>query len=200
MAENENNEPLFFYAVKCVPNGQLTRGILRSIINTEASRQILSQRRYDSKTYLTPDFGKTVYSSCKKKHAEDNLIKSNTWPSEFWINNSPCMTKCAKNLMEKYKEHNKDRPTIYIAHLYVGENTASARVKAINCLAAMVKDGFTILPWDWAAFQDELKGAQGCRNDITTALADDRFKDKANELSEIIVQINNRSKDNPVCS
>ena len=115
-----------------------------------------------------------TYTNDYEYHAEGRFIKENfdlnDVGKELWINNSPC-PRCALNLIHAYQGY--DKPVIAIAHFYVG---GYGEELALHCLARMVANGFSLIPFNWIKYRNQLN--YECRKDINRALINKIFLKK----------------------
>ena len=103
-------------------------------------------------------------------HAEDAMYNAlrNNLPHEFWLTKTPC-PQCARNLIARYA--NKKKPVIRVTHFYsIPPNGASQKEKSIQCMAKMIKNGFTFLLWDWNKFNKSFLVAPWCTKIVSDAI------------------------------
>ena len=86
-----------------------------------------------------------------RNHAEDNMAAQCGLPTEFYLTSAPC-PDCVMMLYNRY--YNRQKPTIHTARPYRGKDKTGRGNKILNleCLAMLVKAGFTIVPWNWSNF------------------------------------------------
>ena len=142
---------------------------------------VFTRKTNNRATYLyvpakqTGKLGRELYSKSNgdnsgENHAEDFMYKnlSPNLPQEFWLTNSPC-PQCARNFMERYAKSVK-KPTIYITHFYSRPPSGSQQEEeAIECLAKMMYNGFTLLLWDWTEFSKDFLVTDECKKVVSDA-------------------------------
>ena len=139
----------------------------------------------------------------KGQHAELNMLEKCGTTKEFYITRSPC-SKCSMELYNKYKGQT-EKPTIYIARQ--AGKTNQEKEDFIKCNAMLVKDGFTLVPWDMSDF-DKYLTDQSCENVITglkssnivgkpgkTTKCEDLFKKRFKETKVFVDIVKNRAAD-----
>ena len=105
-----------------------------------------------------------------ENHAEDFMYKtlSHNLPQEIWLTNSPC-TQCARNFIVRYAK-SKQKPTIYVAHFYSSPPRGPRQQEeAIECLAKMMYNGFTVILWDWIKFSKDFLVTADCKKVVSDA-------------------------------
>lgn len=165
--------------------GSLTESSLKRILNTGLSEgeRMFGVKHNTQDTYLTFDFGKTVYKQLNKDtHAEDRMLsdqrsKELIYENGIWLNNSPC-PRCAKTIMRAYSD-SEQKPTIYVQSVYIQQGLDST-LDSLMCLGRMLKEGFNIVPWDWRKFKNNLgvNPSSSCVQYIDEAVNNQGFKSK----------------------
>ena len=113
-----------------------------------------------------------------RDHAEDAMYDSlrNNLPQEFWLTKTPC-PGCARNFITRYANLKK-KPVIRATHFYSRDPSgATEKEESIQCMAKMIKNGFTFLLWDWNKFNKDFLVAPWC-----TRIVSDAVKNYAKEL------------------
>ena len=154
----------------------LTDDILKAMTN------VFTHESKNQKTYLyvpAKEAGNTghelIFSSTGSNsgydHAEDNMYNAlnPNLPQEFWLTKTPC-PGCARNLITRYSTSNK-KPVIRSVHFYsIPPNGESQKEKSIECMALMIKKGFTFLLWDWNKFSKDFLPAPWCKGIVSNAV------------------------------
>ena len=96
---------------------------------------------------------------------------------------------CSKDLVTAYQGI-PTPPEIYAAHFYVG--TGYTKEQALMCLAYMVNNptaNFTLRAFDWNKYSGLLQN-NVCQQDINTAMQNQGFVDKVNQMDQTINVVN----------
>lgn len=127
-----------------------------------------------------------VFISDSGGHAEDYMIsKISTPPIEFWITNTPCPC-CARKLMAWYSN------SILKAEIHATRFFADApgrpqeKNAAIDCLAKMMAQGFTIVSWDWLEFHESFIRNAECSDVLKKAAENEKMFKKLSIQYEIL--------------
>ena len=144
-----------------------------------------------------------VYVSGSGNHAEDNMAAQCGLPTEFYLTSAPC-PDCAMMLYNAY--NNKPKPTIHIARPYRGKGkTGNGNTKVnLECLAMLVDDGFTIVPWDWCDFAKTYITNDECKDAVSkmtgAALYDGRYDETRKVVSFVYKNMAGLKNYHQICS
>lgn len=134
-------------------------------------------------TIIVSGDGETVAQSASSFNAIfeffDNFFTT-TYPSEIWMNLSPC-PQCVHSIMEKYDKETK--VTINIAD--IDPYNLSDTIESFKCLAVMMHNNFTIRHWDWGVFRDSLALTTNCQSVINSTINGSRFEENREELGSV---------------
>lgn len=175
----------------CLENGTsstptITYEDLKEVINTV---EIVFGQQTTLKSYIAVDYGSTIYSEFEPLISLfllfsqfDNPANQNSLPDTLWMSRSPC-PGCAKRIMADYNKHSI-KPTIHVASFFTGNNLEQT-VESLKCLAKLKFLNYTVLPWDWNEFRDNLHN-EDCKNAIGIAQENEDFLKKQSELLKIL--------------
>ena len=161
-----------------------------AVLNDEVLKAMTNVFTHESnnlKTYLyvpKKEAGKTGHELIFRStgadsginHAEDNMfntLKPNL-PQEFWLTKTPC-PGCARNLIARY-EKSKEKPVIHVVHFYSRPPSGETqKEKSIQCMALMIKKGFTFLLWDWNKFSKDFLPVPLCKKIVSNAMKNKEY-------------------------
>ena len=138
-------------------------------------------------TIIVSGDGETVSQSSSSRNAIleffDNFFTM-TYPSEIWMNKSPC-PQCMHSIIEKYDKETK----VIINIADIDPRNLSDTVESFQCLAVMLRKDFTIRHWNWGVFSDSLNLKTNCKELINSTINSTRFEESRKELSSIFQYI-----------
>ena len=189
--------------VYCINNRTSTESLtledLKKMINTV---DLIFSSLPTHETYLTINYGESIFHNHDAIQAYYRLFDRvesthQPKPSHIWMTQSPCLV-CAKRLISEYGKQDSIKPTLHIASIYSGNDLLDT-VDSMKCMAKMVHLNFTVLPWDWTDFRDNIDHSD-CIDSIDSALQDPGFGDKRRQLQSLTDFIHELSSNPEVSS
>ena len=114
------------------------------------------------------------------------LNQKSPLPNEIWTNYAPC-PDCVQTLIKNY-EKQEDKPMIYIGRLVKSQNTTQV-IRALQCMARLIHEGFEIGAWNINEFKQPLGAAiftNACNTEIDKFNANEGFRLALLYLSNLV--------------
>ena len=184
------------YTGNCIPNSSsgddsLQVSQLETIMDTIHP---ISGNLVPNLTLVTPDHFATVYDDEFDPHNSyvAMLSPSDVTINFIWTNYAPC-TLCVHSLINEYDKPELAKPTIYIGRLVHDSASRDLKqvVRALQCMARLVHEGFEIRAWNINEFKqpmalDSAVFTSTCNTKIDDYTSDAGFNSALSDLSSLV--------------
>ena len=158
---------------------------LKKFMNT--IHPVCNEGRLPNWNLITKDHFTTMYANELNPNALYTDMLQESLPKMIWTNYAPCLD-CVQTLIKEYKDEAK--PIIYIGRLVKSQDQDTTQVvRALQCMARLIHEGFEIRAWNINKFKQPLDSAvftDACNTEIDKFNANEGFRLALLYLSNLV--------------